>query len=154
MFNMQLEIAIIIVTILWLIGLSVLIFIIWQKLGKLTGGVDKRNLLEVIEQVLDIEKKNSADIKKANKEIQTIVTKNLLHLQKTGIVRFNPFNEVGGDHSFALALLDGYDNGIIITGLHTRERTRVYLKPVNKGKAVIELSEDEEKALVIAKQVK
>ena len=70
------------------------------------------------------------------------------------MVRFNPFSEMGGDHSFSVALLDGHDTGIIITGLHTRERTRVYIKPVNKGKSEYDLSKEELKALTSTKAVK
>jgi hypothetical protein len=147
---MQFEIVITVVSVVWLSGLSVLIFLMWKKLGKLTGGVDGRNLLNVIEQVLDTEKANSTEIKKIKKEIEKINNLDLLHIQKTGLVRFNPFNEMGGDHSFTLALLDGHDNGFIITGLHTRERTRVYIKPVKAGRSSLELSKEEKKALVIA----
>jgi hypothetical protein len=70
-----------------------------------------------------------------------------------GLIRFNPFNEIGGDHSFSLAILDGGDNGIIITGLHTRDRTRIYAKQVNKGKSDLELSTEEQKALLKAQRV-
>jgi len=55
-----------------------------------------------------------------------------------------------GDHSFSLALLDGKDTGVVITGLHTRERTRVYMKAIKAGKGEHELSEDEKKALAKA----
>jgi hypothetical protein len=49
-----------------------------------------------------------------------------------------------------LVLLDGNKNGIIITSLHTRERTRLYLKDVVEGSSKIELSKDESKALNLA----
>jgi len=63
------------------------------------------------------------------------------------MVRFNPFLETGGDQSFAIALLDGNLDGIIITGLHTRETTRLYIKTVEKGKSRLELSKEEKEAL-------
>jgi hypothetical protein len=66
------------------------------------------------------------------------------------LVKYNPFNESGGDHSFSLALLDGNKNGIIITSLHTRERTRLYIKDVVLGKTKITLSKEEQKALQLS----
>ncbi len=63
------------------------------------------------------------------------------------MTKFNPFNESGGDHSFSLALLDGEKNGIIITSLHTRERTRMYVKEIFGGKSKSELSSEELESL-------
>jgi hypothetical protein len=66
---------------------------------------------------------------------------------KIGFVRFNPFNETGGDNSFTICLLNGRLNGIVLTGLHTREKTRMYAKKIEGGKSVHELSAEERKAI-------
>ncbi len=72
----------------------------------------------------------------------------LLHIQKIGLVRFNPFKDTGGDQSFILSLVDGNDTGVIISGLYARTGTRWYAKRVIKGKSTEhELSEEEKKAL-------
>jgi len=74
------------------------------------------------------------------------------HYQKVGIVRFNPFVDSGGDQSFVLAVLSGQNNGFVISSLHARQETRIYLKPVAGGKGEgFELSKEEEKAIRIAK---
>jgi len=76
------------------------------------------------------------------------------HLQKMGFVRFNPFSDTGGDQSFCLAILDGQDNGIVISSLHSREQTRVYAKEIVAGKPKgVELSKEEREALKKATQV-
>lgn len=93
---------------------------------------------------------NSKDIKNIKSEIDLIKLDSKSNIQKIGLVKFNPFNETGGEHSFSLALLDGNKNGIIITSLHTRERTRLYLKDVLHGKAKIELSKEEQNALKLS----
>ncbi len=54
-------------------------------------------------------------------------------LHKSEILRFNPFKEVGGNHSFTVALLNGKNTGFVLSSLHTREGTRVYAKPVVSG---------------------
>ena len=69
-------------------------------------------------------------------------------VHKVGVVRFNPFKDLGGDQSFSIALLDGQNNGMVISGLHTREGNRVYAKPVEKGQAVKHpLTEEELEAI-------
>ncbi len=71
-----------------------------------------------------------------------------LHIQKIGLLRFNPFKDTGGDQSFIMALTDGNDSGVIISALYSRSGTRWYAKKVKMGKGVEhELSEEEKKAL-------
>ncbi len=68
------------------------------------------------------------------------------------MVRFNPFSEVGGDHSFALAILDANSTRVVISSIHTRDRTRLYAKVIKRGKSEIELSAEEKKALAQAQK--
>lgn len=68
---------------------------------------------------------------------------------KMQMVRFNPFNDVGGDQSFILCLLDKTNTGVIITSLHTRDSTRVYAKAIKNGSCESQsLSKEETKALI------
>jgi Protein of unknown function (DUF4446) len=77
------------------------------------------------------------------------------HIQKIGLLRFNPFKDTGGDQSFILALVDAYNTGIIITALYSRSGTRWYTKKVVKGKSTEhELSDEEKKALHMATELK
>jgi hypothetical protein len=76
-------------------------------------------------------------------------------IHKVGIIRFNPFKDIGGDQSFALALLDGKNSGIVISSLHTREGTRIYSKPIIKGESEkYTLTEEEKQAIKTATTVK
>lgn len=75
-------------------------------------------------------------------------------LQKIGVVRFNPFRNTGGDQSFVLALLDNNDSGVLLTSIHGREGTRIYIKGVAFGKSEYKLSTEEESALKAAGQHK
>lgn len=71
-----------------------------------------------------------------------------LAVQSAGLVRFNPFREdTGGNLSFALALLDAEDNGIILSSLHSRQTTRVYIKAITAGQSDQALSDEETQAL-------
>lgn len=70
-------------------------------------------------------------------------------LSKLSLTRFNPFEELGGDQSFILCLLDNTNTGVIITSLHNRDYTRVYAKYVYQSKADnATLSSEEKEALL------
>jgi hypothetical protein len=142
------------ITALWLLGISVALYRIYALFNKLTKGVEVGDLKKVLEAVLSSEEKHSLDIKDLSRRIANLEEDGKLHIQKVGVNRFNPFKEVGGDHSFSLAILDDEDTGVVITSLHTRDRTRVYMKDLKKGKSANELSDDEKKAIVIAQKRK
>lgn len=67
--------------------------------------------------------------------------------QKISVVRFNPFGDTGGDQSFALAVLDAQNSGYVLTSIHGRQGTRVYIKPVDFGQSKYQLSSEEQKVL-------
>lgn len=132
---------------LWLLILSAVLIWIFNHFRRLTKQVKKGDLIKLLDKILHAEAENSKNIKTLEKEIKRLDLEGLQHVQKVGLVRFNPFREMGGDHSFALCLLNGEDDGVVITGLHTRERTRVYMKQVNNGESELDLSNDEKRAL-------
>jgi hypothetical protein len=70
-----------------------------------------------------------------------------LALQRVGVIRFNPFQDRGGDQSFAIALLDHAGTGIVISSLHGRTETRLFAKQISNGKSAITLSEEEQQAI-------
>lgn len=107
--------------------------------------------MKVLDRIIDKEKKNAGGIEALTKKFGELEEKGLLHIQKIGFVRFNPFNETGGDHSFSLAVLDASDTGFVLTALHTRERTRLYAKAICTGKGEHDLSKEELQAIKKAK---
>lgn len=64
-----------------------------------------------------------------------------------GVVRFNAFQDTGSDLSFAVALLDGTKNGVVISSIYGREETRTYAKPIKSGMSTYPLSLEEEEAI-------
>ena len=67
--------------------------------------------------------------------------------QKIGIVRYNAFKDTGSDLSFALAILDDYDNGVVLNGIYARDSSNIYAKPVEKGNSKYVLSNEEKEAI-------
>ena len=71
-------------------------------------------------------------------------------LQRIGLVRFNPFEDTGGNQSFAVALLDSHGDGFVLSSLHSRTGTRVYAKALANGRSEAALSGEEAEALRLA----
>lgn len=67
---------------------------------------------------------------------------------KIGLIRYNPFDDLGGDQSFVLCFLDSQNSGVIITSLHSRHQTRVYAKEVINGQTSGLTLSPEEKQLL------
>lgn len=98
------------------------------------------------------------EIKQDNSEIKAYYTKLdsdiASCIQKVGLVRYNAFRDVGSDLSFAIALLDGNDTGVVLNGLYGSESSNIYAKPIKGGVSTYQLSEEEKYALEIAEQTK
>ena len=113
-----------------------------------------KNLDEMLRKYLD----DVREIKKDNSEIKAYYTKldNDIDtcIQKIGLVRYNAFKDVGSDLSFAIAMLDRNDNGVILNGLYGSESSNIYAKPIKNGISKYQLSEEEKTALEIAEQSK
>lgn len=130
-----------------IIFLGVRIFLIEKKLRTLFGGSKEKSMEELVWEYgrrLESLEGQSADLKTASNAL----AQNLSYsVQKVGMLRFNPFSDSGGDQSFAIALLDGNDDGIVISGLYAQGRPLVYAKPIEKGISRYTLSAEEQEAL-------
>ena len=90
-------------------------------------------------------------VEKQNAEINGMINDINMNLtnciQKIGIVRYNAFKDTGSDLSFALALLDENNNGVVLNGIYSREMSNIYAKPVENGKSKYTISEEEQEAI-------
>jgi len=89
---------------------------------------------------------------KLNTDYERLSVSAALASQKISIVRFNPFGDTGGDQSFSLAVLDAHNSGYVLTSIHGRTGTRVYVKPIDLGKSKYTLSDEEQQALAQAEK--
>lgn len=98
------------------------------------------------------------EVKKDNSEIKAYYTKLDKDIgssiQKIGLVRYNAFKDVGSDLSFAVALLDREDDGIVFNGIYGSESSNIYAKPIKNGESSYQLSDEEKYAIEIAEQNK
>jgi len=83
-----------------------------------------------------------------NKEVMRILNKNIrASFQKFGLIKYNAFGGLGGNMSFALALLDYTNTGFVINSVHSREGCFLYIKDVDAGTTEVELGSEEKLAL-------
>lgn len=132
----------------WLITISLFFWKILNHYNRITKGVSHKNLSTILDELLNDVDLNKKDIEHLKQYSDKINKDGSFHIQKVGLIRFNPFKDTGGDQSFILSLVDGQDTGVIISALYSRSGTRWYVKKVIKGKGIeYELSEEEKKAL-------
>ncbi len=133
---------------LWLLLLTLLFIRLFFHYQRMTKGISKKNLISSLNQLIAQAKSNGDDIKSVAGDLKKEIKANKSHLQKIGFKRFNPFTNTGGNQSFSMGILDENGNGIMISSLHSRESTRIYAKPITKGKSAgTGLSAEEKQAL-------
>lgn len=103
----------------------------------------RSKLREVVSAVREFKEENTLLAQK----LDELVLDGLKHMQRVEIIRYNPYNDTGGDQSFTVVLLDGKLNGLLMTSLHSRTSTRSYTKIIKSGKSDLELSKEEKEVL-------
>jgi hypothetical protein len=121
-----------------------------RRLSSLTRSGDGKSLEEMLEAHLDKVYAVARELDELEVRTAVLEREELGAYQRLGLVRYNPFEDTGGNQSFALALLDGRGDGFVVSSLHTRTATRVYGKAISKGKSEGALSDEEQEALRIA----
>jgi len=106
-----------------------------ERLDDLTQGADGQSLEGVLATHLDTVIRVGHDLDEVIARTAILEGGARLHFGRLGIVRFNPFDDTGGNQSFALAILDANNDGFVITSLHSRTGTRVYAKAVFDGQS-------------------
>ena len=125
-----------------------------KKYRRLMRGVNHKNLEELIISKIDEVEKASAKADEAISKYIAILEDAINQckvikeeikgcVNKVAIMRYKAFADVGSDLSFSIAILDSYNDGVIITGIYSRQDSITYAKPVDKGISRYELSEEE-----------
>ncbi len=150
-----------------LIGLLVLVVILFilvfylmanvrqrnRDIRRLLSGTTAADLEEIIlNRFADIDavKNNSKRLTKEHKEMQEHLA---ICINKIGLMKYDAFEGMGGNLSFALALLNSENNGVVLNCMHSREGCFAYAKEIIRGEAYVALSEEEKEAIERAKTV-
>ncbi len=139
--------------------INVLIFILYVlsniKLSKLRKNysdfMTKLGKGENIDVMLKDYVSQVQDIKQENKEIEkycaVLENKENNCLQKIGLVRYNAYKDTGSNLSFAVAILDEENSGIVLNGIYARDSSNIYCKNIEKGESPYALSKEEKEAI-------
>jgi Protein of unknown function (DUF4446) len=68
----------------------------------------------------------------------------------TSLIRYDAYNEMSGQQSSSLALLDSHSSGVVVSSILHRDQARVYVKQVHEGQSDLELSPEEQEAIATA----
>ena len=118
-----------------------------RRFAGLTRGADGKSLEAILDAHLDKVYAVAREVDDLAARSAVLEQAQRRAFQRIGLVRFNPFEDTGGNQSFALALLDADGNGWVLSSLHARTGTRVYAKSIRGGRSDGALSEEETAAI-------
>jgi len=120
------------------------------RLVGLTRGAEGRSLEAVLDAHLDKVYAVARELDELAARSAVLEATQRRAFQRIGLVRYNPFEDTGGNQSFAIALLDAAGDGFVMSSLHSRAQTRVYAKAIVAGASDTALSDEEAEALRLA----
>ena len=152
----QKDIVVLVLSLILLVSIAVFVMAsararrLEKRYRALLGGAEDRNVEVLLLDYIARTDSLSAQLEQTQSELIDLGNVCQQHVQKVGILRYNAFDDVGGEQSFSVALLDANATGIVISGLCGREETRVYAKPVKAGRSTHNLSDEEITAIARA----
>lgn len=127
--------------------MAVFMIILMKRITRLAAGASAKSLESIIIENNIFVKNLKAEHLKMEGQILALENDSLLNIQNIGVVRFNPFKEMGGSQSFAVAFTDKNNTGIVLSSIFTRDRVNIFAKPVIKGDSEYTLTKEEKEAL-------
>jgi ABC-type Na+ efflux pump permease subunit len=152
-FDVSLELVMLIILALVII-LFVMSIILWVKLSAMRKNYKRllngTNPVNVEELLINIQQKQSQQIEQTavlTTKVDAFKEAIKKMKSKIGVHRYNAFSDTGSDLSFSVAILDEFQDGVLLTGIHNREQTYIYAKPVQNGQSQYTLSPEEIEAI-------
>ena len=145
-----------------ILSLIALVFlaIFWRRLSAFQKFQKRFFLSKENNDLEDIILSQQENLKRVTSDIQKLSQANKILadleqkcIQRIGMVRFSPFPSEGGNQSFAIALLDAYGTGVVISSIYGRDSQRVYAKPVKNSESHIPLTEEEKRAILESQEI-
>lgn len=118
----------------------------YQQLDALLRANGEDGLEKLLERLSSLER-DAAMLDVMQTAMRELELRQNQSFQSVGLVRFNPFTDMGGDQSFALSIVDSYGNGFVLSSLHGRTATRIYAKTVRRGQSTQTVSTEEQAAI-------
>lgn len=158
-FGMNLK-TVTIILLVMVVLLILLVFLIINKLNIISRkysvlmsgkkGADLEKVIRIRFKEMDQVKANAKRVTKEHKEIKYHLETSI---NKIGLVKYDAFEEMAGNLSFSLALLNSKNTGVVVNSMHTREGCYTYAKEIINGDSYIPLSDEEKEAIQKAKTI-
>lgn len=137
-----------------LFGLAVLLLLLaiqnmflGRRLSRLTRGAQGSSLEEAIHKLYERVDVLEKYARSSTQKIKTMDARIGTSVRGVALERFDPFQNSGGQQSFVTAFLNEQGDGVVVSGIHSRDGVRVYAKPVLNFTSERELSDEEKKAV-------
>ena len=118
-----------------------------KRYKKMMSGVESGNLERMlighIDEVQRVKEKNT-ELELENQKLDNLLQQ---ALTRVGMVRYRAFEDMGGDLSYAVAMLAAHNNGVVLSSVFGREGSQAYAKPIENGGSSYKLTEEEQQAL-------
>ena len=114
-----------------------------MMVGEESGTSIEKMLLDHIAETRQVAEEN-AKLREENARIDALLQ---TALTRVGVVRFSAFQDMGSDLSYAVALLDAENNGVVFSSIFAREDSRTYVKPIEGGQSKYTMTKEEEQAV-------
>ncbi|BBH23396.1 hypothetical protein Back11_47410 [Paenibacillus baekrokdamisoli] len=125
-----------------------------KSYGEFMNGTGVEGLEPII---IDIKERINGQEESYSKLKHSVEKQNEILKQRkgnVGLLRYNAFGDRGSNLSFSIAIVDDQEDGLVLSGLHSREETFVYAKPVKQGQSEYSLTPEEKQAIIQAVQSK
>ena len=127
--------------------LAIWMFLLELRLKKLFRGKKAKDLEEIMTALNKELKRLDVSREEIEKYLMAAEKRLKKSVQNVGVIRFNPFGDAGSNQSFAIALLDENGNGVVLSGLYSRDKVNVFAKPIEKGGSQYTLTREEKEAI-------
>lgn len=109
--------------------------------------MSEKTLDQLLERYIQKVENTERQAEKQNSRLLKVEEKLRKSVDRAELVRFNAFENMGSDLSFALALLNQEGDGVVLSSINSREESRVYAKPITAGESSYHLSSEEKEVL-------
>ena len=118
-----------------------------KRYFKMMRGMEGKNIEDLLLSHIDEVKQAVRKVDSLSTNYQRLESISKECIQKVGIIRFNAFEDMGSDLSFAIALLNHQNSGVVVSSIYSRNECHTYAKPIISGNSSYFLTEEEKQAL-------
>lgn len=135
------------VALLWILARQSRLTRLYQRLTRGTSG---GNLEEILVEHLETVHHVAERLEALERRVEALALQQQRCVQRVGLVRYDAFDDVGGEQSFSMALTDGLGSGVTLSSVYSRADVRIYGKSIRAGTPSHPLTQEERRALSVS----